>query len=57
MLHIKYLQYKSDDYGNALTAKVVWNVSQHGEPEAPNGRPIGRLSPPTSLLFNLELDI
>src|SRR5277367_72969 len=42
-MHTEYLQYKSDDLGNPLTAKVCWSSSKDSDGGAPKGKPIGTI--------------
>jgi hypothetical protein len=42
-MHTEYLQYKSDDFGNPLTAKVCWSSSKDSDGSAPKGKPIGTI--------------
>ena len=44
-MHSTYLQYKSDDYGNPLTAKVCWSLDESSSADKPKVKPIGRFPP------------
>ena len=44
-MHSTYLQYKSDDFGNPLTAKVCWSLDESSSADTPKVKPIGRFTP------------